>query len=66
MEAYAKTDDPSKVPDVLVAKGYGSFVLPGLDEGLFYGGKADESMNSGHLFPQPLIYKNNEVFKKRI
>jgi len=64
MEAYAKTDDPSKVPDVLVAKGYGSFVLPGLDEGLFYGGKADESMNSGHLFPQPLIYKNNEVFKR--
>ena len=21
-------------------------------------------MNSGHLFPQPLIYKNNEVFKR--
>ena len=64
MEAYAKADDPNTVPKELVAKGYGSFVLPNLDEGLFYGGKADDEMNAGQLFPQPMLYKNNEVFKR--
>jgi len=64
MEAYAKTEDPSQVPKELVAKGYGSFVLPNLDEGLFYGGKADDSMNAGQLFPQPVMYKDNEVVER--
>ena len=64
MEAYAKADDPSEVPEELVAKGYGSFVLPNLDNGLFYGGKANDSMMAGQLFPQPVIYKNNKVINR--
>ena len=57
MEAYANADDPKDVPSELVAKGYGSFILPNLDEGLFYGGKADDSMAAGQFFPQIASYK---------
>ena len=64
MEAYAEAVDPNEVPKELVAKGYGSFVLPDLDEGLFFGGKADDSMQAGQLFPQPVIYKNNKVVSR--
>ena len=64
MEAYAEAEDPNHVPADLVAKGYGSFVLPNLDKGLFYGGKANTSMGAGQLFPQPVIYKNDEVIMR--
>ena len=64
MEAYAEAEDPNNVPADLVAKGYGSFVLPNLDKGLFYGGKANTSMGAGQLFPQPVIYKNDEVIMR--
>ena len=33
-------------------------------KGLFYGGKADDSMQAGQLFPQPVIYKNNKVINR--
>ena len=64
MEAYAEAEDPNQVSEDLVAKGYGSFILPNLDKGLFYGGKANESMNAGQLFPQPVIYKNDQVVRR--
>ena len=61
MEAYANADDPKDVPSELVAKGYGSFILPNLDEGLFYGGKADDSMAAGQFFPQIASYKDGLI-----
>ena len=65
MEAYAQADDPKDVPQELVAKGYGSFVLPNLDEGLFYEGKAKESMAAGQLFPQIVVHKNGDITERR-
>ena len=61
MEAYANADNPKDVPSELVAKGYGSFILPNLDEGLFYGGKADDSMAAGQFFPQIASYKDGLI-----
>ena len=51
MEAYAEAETPEEVSQDLVQKGYGSFILPNLTKGLFFGGKADESMNAGEIFP---------------
>ena len=65
MEAYAQASDPNEVPKELVAKGYGSFVLPNLDEGLFYGGKALDSMAAGQLFPQIVVYENGEISERK-
>jgi len=64
MEAYAQASDPEEVPRELVAKGYGSFVLPNLSNGLFFGGKANETMHSGEIFPQPLQYHNSKIVKR--
>ena len=61
MEAYAEAEDPNKVPKELIKKGYGSFILPDLKEGLFFGGVADEEMKSGTLFPQPIQYSNKKI-----
>ena len=65
MEAYADAKDPNDVPEELVSKGYGSFVLPDLDEGLFYGGKAIKEMFAGQLFPQ-IIMKKNDIIHERL
>ena len=65
MEAYAKADDVSDVPEELVAKGYGSFVLPNLDAGLFFGGKAIDSMAAGQLFPQIVTYEDGQITERR-
>ncbi len=65
MEAYAQAEDHNDVPQELVAKGYGSFVLPNLDEGLFFEGKAKESMAAGQLFPQIVVYKDGEIMERR-
>ena len=64
MEAYAATEDPNTVPKELVAKGYGSFVLPNLQEGLFYKGKADETTGAGQLFPQPIKIKEGVISER--
>jgi len=65
MEAYANADDPKDVPAELVTKGYGSFILPNLDEGLFYGGKADETMTSGQIFPQISSYRDGLIEERK-
>jgi 2-polyprenyl-6-methoxyphenol hydroxylase-like FAD-dependent oxidoreductase len=65
MEAYANADDPKDVPAELVTKGYGSFILPNLDEGLFYGGKADETMASGQIFPQISSYRDGLIEERK-
>ena len=54
MEAYAEAENPEQVPSDLVDKGYGSFIIPNLLEGLFYKGKANKSKHSGEIFPQPI------------
>ena len=64
MEAYATTKDPKEVPLDLVEKGYGSFILPNLSRGLFFGGKANETMHSGEIFPQPVLYHNKKIVKR--
>ena len=64
MEAYAAADDPNTVPQELVAKGYGSFVLPDLQEGLFYQRKVDPTMGAGQLLPQPLKMDNGEISER--
>jgi len=64
MEAYAAAEDPNTVPQELVAKGYGSFVLPDLQEGLFYQGKVDQSIGAGQLLPQPVKMENGEISKR--
>ena len=64
MEAYAQTEDPNKVPQDLVNKGYGSFILPNLSSGFFFGGKANETMHSGEIFPQPVEYLNKKIVKR--
>ena len=64
MEAYATTKNPKEVPKDLVEKGYGSFILPNLLQGLFFGGKANETMHSGEIFPQPVLYHNKKIVKR--
>ena len=64
MEAYAEAETPEEVSQDLVQKGYGSFILPNLTKGLFFGGKADESMNAGEIFPQPVEYDSEKVVKR--
>ena len=64
MEAYASTKDPKEVPIDLVEKGYGSFILPNLSRGLFFGGKANKTMHSGEIFPQPVLYHNKKIVKR--
>ena len=64
MEAYAEAKDPKDVSKDLVQKGYGSFILPNLTKGLFFGGTADASMHAGEIFPQPLLFKNNKIDKR--
>ena len=64
MEAYAEAETPEQVSQDLVQKGYGSFILPNLTKGLFFGGKADESMNAGEIFPQPVEFENKEIVRR--
>jgi hypothetical protein len=61
MEAYAHTENIDDVPAELVAKGYGSFAIPPLSEGVFYNGKSDQKHMSGQLFPQPIKFNENEI-----
>ena len=65
MEAYANSENPEDVPKELVKKGYGSFVIPPLNEGIFYGGKANSSMGSGSLFPQPTLIKDGLIISRK-
>ena len=62
MEAYAHTENIEDVPAELVAKGYGSFAIPPLNEGVFYNGKSDQKHMSGQLFPQPIKFEGNESY----
>ena len=64
MDAYARFENPSEVPKELVQKGYGSFILPDLNKGFFYGGKADSSMGAGQIFPQPVEYIDNAIIER--
>ena len=64
MEAYAEAENPEQVPSDLVDKGYGSFIIPNLLEGLFYKGKANKSKHSGEIFPQPILYRNKKIYKR--
>ena len=61
MEAYAHTENIEDVPAELVAKGYGSFAIPPLNEGIFYKGKSDQTHMSGQLFPQPIKFDGSEI-----
>ena len=49
------------VPAELVSKGYGSFAIPPLNEGIFYKGKSDQTHMSGQLFPQPIKFDGSEI-----
>ena len=64
MEAYAHTKNKEDVPDELVSKGYGSFIIPPLDEGIFYKGKSNSEILSGQLFPQPIKYIEDKISKR--
>ena len=64
MEAYAHTKNKDDVPEELVAKGYGSFIIPPLDEGIFYEGKSNPDSMSGQLFPQPVKIDDGEVIER--
>ncbi len=64
MEAYAHTRNKEEVPAELVAKGYGSFIIPPLNEGIFYEGKSDSKSMSGQLFPQPIKTINGKVTER--
>ena len=64
MEAYAHTKNKDDVPAELVAKGYGSFIIPPLDEGIFYEGKSNPESMSGQLFPQPVKIDDGEVIER--
>ena len=64
MEAYAEAENPEQVPSDLVDKGYGSFIIPNLLEGLFYKGKANKSKHSGEIYPQPILYRNKKIYKR--
>ncbi len=64
MEAYAHTKNKDEVPAELVAKGYGSFIIPPLDEGIFYEGKSDSESMSGQLFPQPVKIDEGEITER--
>ena len=64
MEAYAHTKNKEDVPAELVAKGYGSFIIPPLDEGIFYEGKSNFESMSGQLFPQPVKIADGEVIER--
>ena len=64
MEAYAHTKNKDDVPAELVAKGYGSFIIPPLDEGIFYEGKSDSESMSGQLFPQPVKIDEGEITER--
>ena len=65
MAAYAAAENPDDVPEELVNKGYASYIIPNLHEGLFYGGIADPSMGSGSLFPQFIEIKKNKIIKRK-
>ncbi len=64
MEAYAHTKNKGDVPAELVAKGYGSFIIPPLNEGIFYEGKSNSESMSGQLFPQPVKIDDSEVIER--
>ena len=65
MEAYANTENPEDVSEELVKKGYGSFVIPPLYEGIFYGGKANPAMGAGSLFPQPTLIQDGLIISRK-
>ena len=57
MSAYAdavERNQPSDVPQELIDRGYGSFALPPLQNGILYKGKSDRTSMAGSIFPQPL------------
>jgi len=64
MEAYAHTKNKDDVPPELVAKGYGSFIIPPLDEGIFFKGKSNAESMSGQLFPQPVKISDGNVTER--
>ncbi len=65
MEAYANTKNPEDVPLELVKTGYGSFVIPPLNKGIFYSGVAIPSMKAGTIFPQPTLINEDEIVERK-
>ncbi len=66
--AYAEgvqNGDISSVPKELVEKGYGSYSIPPLKEGIFFNGSSDKDSMAGFLFPQPLLMEGLKC-KKRL
>ena len=67
MSAYAdavERNQPSDVPQELIDRGYGSFALPPLKNGILYKGKSDRTSLSGSIFPQPLRMEGMECIER--
>ena len=63
MSAYAdavERNQSSDVPQELIDRGYGSFTLPPLQNGILYKGKSDRTSLAGSIFPQPLRMEGME------
>ena len=63
MSAYSdavKRGNSSDVPQELLDKGYGSYSLPPLDDGILYKGKSDNKRMVGFHFPQPLLMEGSK------
>ena len=68
MSAYAEgveKGDISSTPKELVKKGYGSFSIPPLKEGILYNGSSSKNTMAGYIFPQPLLMEGLEC-KERL
>ena len=67
MSAYADAvarNQPSDVPQELIDRGYGSFALPPLQNGILYKGKSDRTSMAGSIFPQPLRMEGMECIER--
>ena len=67
MSAYAdavERNQSSDVPQELIDRGYGSFTLPPLENGILYKGKSDTTSLAGSIFPQPLRMEGMECCER--
>ena len=67
MSAYAdavERNQPSDVPQELIDRGYGSFALPPLQNGILFRGKSDNTSMAGSIFPQPLRMEGMECHER--
>ena len=63
MSAYTdavRRGNPSDVPQELLDRGYGSYSLPPLNDGILYKGKSDDKSMVGFHFPQPLLMEGSK------